>query len=58
MKSKAERRSRHLSAPRVRKSIIRKSSTNSERIIKRNGKSYKVIVDGNRQYFIELKLTR
>jgi len=58
MKTKAERKGRHLSAPRVRKGNANKTGASGEMIIKKNGKTYKVIKEGGKHYFVELKLTR
>ena len=58
MKTKEERRARHLNAPRVGNKIATKSTTTRDSLLKSAGKTYKVIKQGKSQYYIELKLTK
>jgi hypothetical protein len=58
MRTKAERRVRHSRAPRVSPRTNPRITANKDKIIKSSGKAFKVVKQGNQQYFVKLQLTK
>ena len=58
MKTKAERKIRHVSQLKTLSNNQVTNNSNRERIVSRQGKVHKIINSGGKQYFVELKKTR
>tara|TARA_R100000458_G_scaffold59950_1_gene73158 strand:+ start:643 stop:819 length:177 start_codon:yes stop_codon:yes gene_type:complete len=58
MRTKADRRARHINAAKANTSKTANKGVHKDKIIQSKGKAYKVIQAGKKEYFLELKVTK